>query len=39
MKYVDSLETFKSKTRMQKANNFPCRICKNYVPNIGFLET
>ena len=39
MKYIDSLETFKSKIRMWKPNNCPCRICKNYIPNVGFLET
>ena len=39
MKSVDSLETFKSKIRMWKPSNFPCRICKNYIPNVGFLET
>ena len=39
MKYLDSLETFKSKIRMWKPNNCPCRICKNYIPNVGFLET
>ena len=39
MKYVDSFETFKSKIRMWKPNNCPSRICKNYIPNVGFLET
>ena len=39
MKYVDSLETCKSRIRMWKPNNCPYRICKNYVPNVGFLET
>ena len=39
MKYVDSLETFKSKTRKWKPNNCPCRICENYIPNVGFLES
>ena len=39
MKSVDSLETFKSKIRMWKPSNLPCRICKNYIPNVGFLET
>ena len=39
MKHVDLLETFKSKIRMWKPNNYPCRICKNYIPNVGFLQT
>ena len=39
MKYVDSLETFKRKIRMWKPKNCPCRICKNYIPNVGFFET
>ena len=39
MKYVDLPETFKSKIRMWKPNNCPCRICKNYIPNVGLLET
>ena len=39
MKYIDSLETFKSKIRMWKPNNCPRRICKNYIPNVEFLET
>ena len=38
MKYVDSLETFKSKIKSWKPNNCPCRICKNYTSNVGFLE-
>ena len=36
MKYVDSLETFKSKRRMWKPNNCLRRICKNFIPNVGF---
>ena len=38
MKYVDSLETFKSKISIWKPNNCPCRICKNYIPNVKVLE-
>ena len=36
IKYLDSLETFKSKIRTWKPNNYPCRICKNYIPMLGF---
>ena len=39
IKYVDSLETFKREIRKWKPSNCPCRICKNYIPNVGFLET
>ena len=39
IKYVDSLEIFKNKIRMWKPINCPCRVCKTYVPNVGFLET
>ena len=39
MKYVDSLEIFKSKIRIWKPNDCPFRICENYIPNIGLLET
>ena len=39
IKYVDSLEIFKNKIRMWKPVNCPCRVCKTYVPNVGFLET
>ena len=39
MKYVNSLETFESKGGMWKPNNCPYRISKNYIPNLGFLET
>lgn len=38
MKYVDLSETFKGKIRMQKPNNCPCRICKNYIANVKVLE-
>ena len=36
-RYVDSLEKFKNKIRRWKLNNYPCRICKNYIPNIEIL--
>ena len=36
IKYVDSLETFKREIRKWKPSNCPCRICKNYIPNVGF---
>ena len=39
IKYVDSLETFKREIRKWKPSNCPCRICKNYIPDVEFLET
>ena len=39
IRYTDFLENFKSKIRMWKPKNCPCRICKNYIPNVGFLGT
>ena len=39
IKYINSLETFKNKIRMWKPNNCPCEICKNYISDVGFLET
>ena len=39
MKYVDSIETFKSKRRLWKPNNCPCIVCEIYIPNVRFLET
>ena len=38
IRYTDSLEKFKNKIRRWKPNNCPCCICKNYIPNLGFLE-
>ena len=38
-RYTDSLKTFKSKIRRRKPNDCHCRICKNYIPNVVFLET
>ena len=39
MRYTDSQKRFKSKIKTWKPKNCPCRICKNYIPNVGFLET
>ena len=38
VRYTDSLEKFKNKIRSWKPNYCPCRICKIYILNIGFLE-
>ena len=39
IRYPDSLKSFKSKTRRRKPKYCHCRICKNYTPNVVFLET
>ena len=39
IRYTDSLESFKSKIRTWSPKNCPCHICRNYIPNVRFLET
>ena len=39
IRYTDALESFKSKIRTCQPKDCPCRICKNYIPNVGFLQT
>ena len=39
IRYADSLEKFKIEIRRRKPINCPCRICKNYILNVGFLAT
>ena len=39
IRYTDSLESFKSKISTGMPKNCRCRICKNYILNVGFLET
>ena len=34
-KNAKSLEKFKSKTKSRKCDFCPCRLCKNYIQNIG----
>ena len=38
-KYLISFENFKKSIRKWKPINCPCRICKTYLPNVGFVET
>ena len=38
IKYCDSLENFTTKIRQWKPDNCPCRLCKIFIPNVGFLE-
>ena len=39
IKYLNSFESFKKSIRKWKPINCPCRICKTYLPNVGFVET
>ena len=36
-KNTKSLEEFKSKTKTWKCDFCPCRLCKDYIQNLGFL--
>ena len=33
-----SLETFHQKIKLWKPNSCPCRICKKYIANVGFVN-
>ena len=33
-----SLETFSQKIKLRKPNSCPCRICKKYIANVGFVN-
>ena len=37
LKNANSLETFKSEIKKWKPENCPCRLCKTYLQNIGFI--
>ena len=37
IKTLPTLNSFILKVKYWKPENCPCRICKNYIPNIGFL--
>ena len=39
IKNSDSLEKFKTKIKMWKPNDFPCRLSTNYVEGVGFINT
>ena len=36
-KDIDNLNTFKNKVEKSKLENCPCRLCKIYINNIGFV--
>ena len=37
MKQVTSLNEFKTKIKISKLENCPCRLCRTYLPQIGFI--
>ena len=37
LKNANSLETFKSEIKKWKPGNCPCRLCRIYVHNVGFI--
>ena len=37
IKEIDSLMRFKKEIKNWKPENCPCRLCKNYIPGIGFM--
>ena len=38
IKNITTLNIFKKEIRRWKPKNCPCRICRNYVHNLGFVE-
>ena len=34
---IDTLSGFKKAIKKWKPTNCPCRICRTYIPNVGFL--
>ena len=38
IKNTDSLDNLKNKIRKWKPINCPCRLCKDYVSNVGFVN-
>ena len=39
IKNCNPLTSFKSKIRQWRSDTCPCRICKNFISNVGFRET
>ena len=38
IKYISSLNAFKNNIKKWKPQNCPCRLCKEYIPGVGFLD-
>ena len=36
--YTNSLDKLKTEIRRWKPNDCPCRVCENYIADVGFLE-
>ena len=39
IKNCDTFASFISKIKQWRPDACPCRICKNFIPNVGFIET
>ena len=39
IKICDTLASFVNKIRQWRPNACPCKICKNFIPNVRFIET
>ena len=37
IRQIDTFSGFKKAIKKWKPTNFPCRICKTYIPSVGFL--
>ena len=38
-KDLNIFSTFKAAIKNWKPNNYPCRLCKTYIGNVGFIFT
>ena len=36
-KSIDNLDEFKGEVKSWSPKNCPCRLCKDYIPNLGFV--
>ena len=38
LKGINSFQVFKSEIKAWRLTNCPCRLCKNYIENLGFFN-
>ena len=38
LKNTESLKTFKQKIKLWSPNNFPCKICRKFIKNMGYIS-
>ena len=38
LREIDSFQVFKSEMKAWQPTNCPCRLCKNYIENLGFIN-